>query len=107
MASKYKLTVKIDEAALKRAVGHGDGMQQVLSSKVDEITNRANSMSAGFRTGLFYRDHKSPPVGNTQPKYGGSVQLGSKGWVGLVRPKNYAAMKDNHLHNTLLKSKRG
>ena len=107
MAKRYKLTVVIDEAALKKATSYSDGMREALSSKVDEITQRANSMSSGFRTGRYYDRQSNELRGNTQPKYGGSVKLGSYGWVGLVHPENYAAMKDTHDHNTLLKAKRG
>lgn len=107
MAKRYKLTVVIDEAALKRAVGHGDGMQEVLGRKVNTITGRANALGMSFRTGRYYDRTTEELRGNTQPKYAGSVQLGKYGWVGLVHPANYAAMKDTHLHNTLLKAKRG
>ena len=107
MAKRYKLTIKIDEAALERAALRGEGMQEVLGRKVAHIAGVANAMSSGFRTGLYYRNHESPPVGNTQPKYGGDVKLGDYGWIGLVHPENYAAMKDNHEHNTLLKAKKG
>ena len=48
-------------------------------------------------------------VGGTQPRYVSEKAIETQGGsVSIVHPKNYAAMKDNHLHNTLLKSmKRG
>lgn len=76
-----------------------------LTEEANAIAARANGMSAGFRTGLYHHDHKSPAVGNTQPRYEAEAahQFGRSS-VALVHPANYAAMKDTHLHNTLLKS---
>lgn len=107
MAKRYKQTVVIDQAALKKATSYGDGVREVLSGEVQQIAQRSNAMSAGFRTGRYYDRESNELRGNTQPKYGGSVKLGNYGWVGLVHPENYAAMKDNHEHNTLLKAKKG
>jgi hypothetical protein len=44
-------------------------------------------------------------VGGTQPAYVGDVRMGRRGYVGIVHPGNYAAMKDNYENNTLLKAK--
>ena len=105
--ARYRVRFEIDEEKAKKAVSFSDGIRDALYTGVARITGRANAMSAGFRTGRFYSRDDHELRGNTQPKYAGSIMLGSYGWVGLVHPKNYAAMKDNHLHNTLLKSKRG
>lgn len=102
MADAFR--IEIDEQALKHAVGHADGVRGVLEAKTLEITNRANAMSSGFRTGRYYDRKESKLKGNTQPEYGGDVQMGRAGYIGLVHPLNYAAMKDTHLHNTLLKA---
>lgn len=98
--------IEIDEQALKHAVGHADGMRGVLDAKTQEIAGRANAMGAGFRTGLYYekKHHPKPGVGNKQPEYAGDVQMGKYGYIGLVHPANYAALKDTYLHNTLLKA---
>ena len=101
------VTVKVDisQQKLDHAVKFAKGTESALRAKTDSITSRANAMSAGFRTGKYHRDHKSPAVGGTQPEYSGDVQLGRKGYVGIVHPANYAAMKDNYQNNTLLKAK--
>ena len=94
----------IDDDALGRLVGNSDRTRAIIAKRVDEVTARANAMSAGFRTGFYHRDHQSPAVGGTQPAYKGDVEKRGKNPVGIVVTGNYAAMKDNHLHNTLLKS---
>ena len=77
-----------------------------LTKHAKEIADRANAMSSGFRTGLYYRNHETPPVGNTQPQYGYKPAINTADRsVALVIEKNYAAMKDDHLHNTLLKAR--
>ena len=101
--AKYKLRVEIDQKALEHAVSFADGMRDALTTKTNELTSKANAMGAGFRTGRFYDRDAHELRGNTQPEYGGDVQKGNHGYIGLVHPKNYAAMKDCYLHNTLLK----
>lgn len=83
------------------------GVQDAVTDKAAGISRTANALSAGFRTGLYHRDHKSPAVGNTQPEYGyeKAVKSSRHGFIAFVHPANYSAMKDNHLHNTLLKAK--
>ena len=101
------VTVKVDisEQSLKHAVDFALGTADALRKRSKEIEQRANAMSADFRTGYYHVDHKSPAVGGTQPEYGSDVRLGRHGYVGIVHPKNYAAMKDNYQNNTLLKAK--
>lgn len=101
------VSVKVDisQQSLEHAVGFAEGTAQALRSMTDGITGSANALSSGFRTGIYYVDHKAPHVGGTQPEYAGSVRLGRKGYVGIVHPANYAAMKDNYMNNTLLKAK--
>ena len=62
-------------------------------------------MSAGYRTGYYHREHKSPAVGGTQPSYWSNTGR-PRGVVpvGIAFTANYAAKKDNLEHNTLLKS---
>ena len=101
------VTIKVDisEQSLKHAVSFADGTKSALQKRTKEISDRANAMSSDFRTGYYHVDHKSPAVGGTQPEYGSDVQLGRNGYIGIVHPKNYAAMKDNYQNNTLLKAK--
>lgn len=97
--------VDIDQQALRDAVSRGEGLSSVLSDIAGSICGRANSMSAGFRTGLYHVDHESPAVGDTQPEYAYDVQEGKRGPVGLVWTNNYSAMKDCYENNTLLKAR--
>ena len=101
------VTVKVDisQQALEHAVFFSEGTARALGGKTSAITGAANALSAGFRTGLCHRNHQSPAVGNTPAEYAGDVELKRKGYVGIVYTANYAAQKDNHLHNTLLKAK--
>ena len=104
MAS-VKLDVVLDPDA-PRKIFQSSECKEALTKHAKEIADRANAMSSGFRTGLFYRNHESPPVGNTQPQYGYKPAVNTaEGSVALVIEKNYAAMKDDHLHNTLLKAR--
>lgn len=104
MAS-VSVKVVIDQKALEHAVNFSEGTARALGAKTDAITGAANGMSAGFRTGRYHRDHRSPAVGDTPASYAGNVQMESKGYVGIVYTANYAAQKDNYLNNTLLKAK--
>ena len=100
--------VQIDEKKLWEAVNDADGTRRVIGDSISKITSAANSMSAGFRTGYFYDKKKKKRVGGTKPVFSGDVEKHGRSIVGIVHPKNYAAMKCNHQHNTLLKSlKRG
>lgn len=98
------VVIKIDDAKLRKLAFGSDGTKSLVESATSQVTSNANAMGAGFRTGLYHRDHKSPAVGNTQPVYKGDVRKFGRKYVGIVVTGNYAAMKDNHLHNTLLKS---
>ncbi len=104
MASPTRITVEIDDEKLREAIGDAPNLPDVLDDAVRQITRNANSLSAGYRTGIWHDPKTGERRGDTQPKYDGDVQRKRKGYVGIVHPKNYAAMKDNHEHNTLLKS---
>lgn len=96
--------ITIDEGKLRKLAFGSPETKALVEGKTSSTAAKANSLGSGYRTGLYHRDHRSPAVGNTQPSYGGDVQRRGTGYVGIVHPLNYAAMKDNHLHNTLLKS---
>lgn len=98
------LHMTIDRAKLKQLALGSDGTAAIVASVTSKVAANANSMGAAYRTGYYHRDHKSPAVGGTQPSYAGDVRKYGYKPVGIVHPKNYAAMKDNMLHNTLLKS---
>lgn len=95
---------EIDDAALWSLVCNGQGTRSLVTQVTSRSASNANSLSAGFRTGLYYVNHKAPPVGNTQPRYESNVQTRKGVPIGIVYTANYAAAKENHLHNTLLKS---
>ena len=97
----------IDKEKLWRLVCKQDATYQVIRSTTDAMASRANDMSASFRTGKYHREHKSPGVGGTQPVYKSNTQR-PKGIVpvGMAYTGNYAAKKENYLHNTLLKALR-
>ena len=97
--------VVIDEKKLLKAVSEADGVQGILSEKTAGIASRANSLGAGFRTGKWHDPATGESKGMTQPVYEGDVRRGKRGYVGIVHPGNYAAMKDNYENNTLLKAK--
>lgn len=99
-----KVSVRWNMAALGRCVGRAPETVEAVTRATEGIKSSANAMGAGFRTGLYHRDHKSPAVGNTQPVYDGDVRQTSKSVVGIVHTGNYAAMRDNHENNTLLKA---
>lgn len=95
--------LKWNDKELRKLVG--EAAEPHVKVKTAEIKAAADSMSAGFRTGLYHRDHKSPAVGNTKPKYKSSVKKFNGLPVGIVYTGNYSAMKDNTINNTLLKAR--
>lgn len=95
--------LKWNDKELRKLVG--EAAEPHVKVKTAGIKAAADSMSAGFRTGLYHRDHKSPAVGNTKPKYKSSVKKFNGLPVGIVYTGNYSAMKDNTINNTLLKAR--
>lgn len=95
--------IRFNDANLGKLCAAPAAREEVEAS-TGRIASEANAMSATFRSGLYHRDHKSPAVGNTQPSYGAKVLGGGHTSVGVVYTANYAAMKDNMMHNTLLKA---
>ena len=98
------MTIVIDERKLYEAINDSPGIKPALEKVCNTITGKANSMSSGYRTGKWHDHATGEERGGTQPKYACDVKKKKRTMVGLVHPANYAAMKDNHEHNTLLKS---
>lgn len=72
------------------------------------IADQANALGSGFRTGYWHDPKTHEKKGGTAPVYASEkARETAEGCVAIVHPANYAAMKDNHLHNTLLKAMRG
>lgn len=93
-----------DKDALLRYARKAPETRAEIESVTQRIFGQASSMGSSFRTGLYHRDHKSPAVGNTPARYQSNVEMHNDGYVGMVMPANYAAMKDNFENNTLLKA---
>lgn len=94
-----------NEANLARLV-KAPQVREEVGNAAGRIAMNAYNMGASFRTGLYHPDHKSPAIGNTQPSYLSDVRDMTHTPVGIAYTANYAAMKDNYLHNTLLKAVR-
>lgn len=82
-------------------------VKAAMNREASGIADRANQLSAGFRTGIWHDHATGETRGNTQPNYGYTkAQTSTKyGSIAFVHPKNYSAMKDNYLHNTMLKAR--
>lgn len=80
--------------------------KEALDKRAIEIAGQANALGSSFKTGKYHPDHTSPGVGGTTPIYDYSKAKNANryGSVATVHPKNYAAMKDNMVNNTLLKA---
>ena len=96
--------IVLDDAKVRKAINDSEGTEGAIQRIAYGIAGRANAMSAGFRTGRYYDRTEGRLKGDTKPRYESDTQKRGKSVVGLVYTGNYAAMKDNHQHNTLLKS---
>ena len=102
--------VKVDfvlEPDAAQIIGHLPEVKEAVTKEAKAIAARANSMGAGFRTEEGQDPYTKEPRGGKKPKYAALTARDSAyvGSVALVVEKNYAAILDNHLHNTLLKAK--
>jgi hypothetical protein len=88
-----------------RAINASPGLPGALESVTTRITATANALGSGYRTPKWHDHETGETKGGTAPVYAGDVRIGKKGPIGIVHPANYSAMKDNHLHNTMLKAK--
>ena len=105
MASSFMVTdIKVTlKPGYEKEVLNYSQTKGFVSRLAGDCCSTANSLSAGFRTKKCHIDGKE--VGGTQARYGyQKAREAPDGCVAVVHPKNYAAIKDNHLHNTLLKS---
>ena len=105
MAS-IKVHVVLDPDA-PEILGHLPQVKAAVTKEAQAIAARANSMGASFRTEEWENPETHEQLGGKAPKYAALKARDSAyvGCVALVVEKNYAAIKDNHLHNTLLKAK--
>ena len=105
MASNVTVKVVIDEQALERAVKFAPGTATALRTNVKERKAFANALAAGYRTGIYHDFKTGEKKGDTPARYDGNVKKMGDGYLGIVYTANYAAQKENHEHNTLLKAK--
>lgn len=83
-----------------------EGMRNALTTIAWTLAARATANSAGFRTEKTINYATGEHVGGKSPLYLAKDAVFRKNHsVALVYTGNYAAAKDNTLHNTLLKSK--
>lgn len=92
----------IDKAKLENLAFSSESTRSLVSQETSRVRNNATALSAGFRTKRL--SHNNPPVGGTAPVWKSDVKKFRNKYVGIVVTGNYSAMKDNHLHNTLLKA---
>lgn len=81
-------------------------LMKALSQHAWAIAGRANANGAGFQTEKTIDYATKERKGGKSPFYSAkdAIFTGRKS-IALVYTANYAAAKDNTLHNTLLKSK--
>lgn len=94
--------IEINENSVMNAIYKSDGIKPALKTYGVRIANQANALGAGYRTAKWHDRTTGETKGGKQPKYGAT--LGRKA-ICIVHPENYAAMKDNYLHNTMLKAR--
>lgn len=94
--------VTVDDAAVKRAIDDADGVKPLLLKRGNEIAARANALGADYRTPKWHDHATGETKGGKAPQYGATL---GRSVICIVHPENYSAMKDNYLHNTMLKAK--
>lgn len=94
--------IVIDEKSVINAINNAQGTKPALMKYGMRIAERSNSLGAGYRTAKFHDRATGETRGGKQPEYGAT--LANRKTACFVHPENYAAMKDNYLHNTMLKA---
>ena len=83
-----------------------EGLHRVLSTVAWSLASKASANSAGFRTERTTVWETGEKVGGKSPLYlAKDARMKGGKAVAIVYTGNYAAAKDNTMHNTLLKSK--
>lgn len=107
--TKVEVTLDIDMNSVRRVVYGMPETMEVIEDATSDICDRANDMAAGYRTGIWHDPKTRERRGDTPAKYDKKAEPRRQSGpyavpVGIVNPGNYAAMKDNHQNNTLLKA---
>ena len=83
-----------------------DGLKRVLSSVAWAVASKATASSAAFLTERTTNWETGEKMGGKSPLYlAKDARMRGGKAVAIVYTGNYAAAKDNTMHNTLLKSK--
>lgn len=109
MSASVRVKVDIDKDALRRAVYGMPGTLDAVEDAAEKICDRANRMCAGFKSGIRHDPKTRQRQGGTQAKYGVKADKMRRTGpcavpMGIVFNENYAALKDTHQNNTLLKA---
>lgn len=96
--------IELDMKSCEHACYHADGLKPILQKASNTIAARSTALGSGYRTPKWHDHDTGETKGGKAPKYGADVYHGKRGYIGIVHPENYSAMKDNYLHNTMLKA---
>lgn len=94
--------VVIDDESVIRAINSSPGIKPALKKRGDAIASRANALGSGYVTPKWHDHETGETKGGKHPEY--EATLANRYAICFVHPVNYAAMKDNYLHNTMLKA---
>lgn len=94
--------IVVDNESIMRAIYASPEIKPVLKKHGDSIAARANALGAGYVTPKWHDHETGETKGGKRPEYGAT--LASRRTMCFVHPENYSAMKDNYLHNTMLKA---
>lgn len=96
----------IDRAKLEKLAFNSESTAKLVNDVASQMASRANALGAGYRTPKWHDHVTGETKGGKQPEYESTPKKTRKGARAVVHPANYAAMKDNMEHNTLLKALR-
>ena len=99
------VSVKVElDADWEQTIKKLPGVKGALTKEAKRMCESANSMAAGYKSGLFYDPKTKSYIGETQAVYASkSARAYADDTVALVYTRNYAAKKENLEHNTLAK----
>ena len=106
---KVEVDIDIDENALRRVVYGMPETMEMIEDATSDVCDRANAMAAGYRTGIWHDPKTRERRGDTPAKYDKKAEPRRQSGpcavpTGIVFNGNYAALKENNEHNTLLKA---
>ena len=99
-----KIEYRWNMQALGHVIGTAPETLQAIREATARIEQTADSLGGGYMTGRYYDRAEGVLKGRTPAEYRSEVKSYSHAHHGIVYAANYAAEKDNLLHNTLLKA---